>query len=89
MHVWIKRGADCFDDPSASWLVRLVQDSGERTKLREVVHELFLRQCAGNIHGLDVDVSPATFFQNPRYPSTVRERELTRRVRLAGWNIWQ
>src|SRR4051794_32676892 len=89
MHVGDKCGADRFDDPSTSGLVRLVQDSAERTELREVVHELLLRKGAGNIHGLDVDVSPAALFQNPRDPSTVRERKLTWRVRLAGWNIWQ
>jgi hypothetical protein len=84
VHVWVECGADRFDDPSASRLVNLVEDSAEWTELREVAHELLLRKRAGDIEGLDVDVSPAALFQNTGDPSPVRE--LPRRIRLAGWD---
>src|SRR5262249_45043274 len=83
VHVWVKCGADLCNDPSASRLLRLMQDPDERSELREVVHPLLLSKCSGSIDGLDVDLSPATLLQNARDSCTVRECQPTRRAGFA------
>lgn len=89
VHVGIKSWADRLDDLGARGLVGGVEHSAEGTETGEESDELLLRHHAGNIDRLDVDLGPATCFQDAADVMLVREGELPGRARVAGRDVWE
>ena len=66
-------GGDRCNDPSARILVRFVEDPAEGSKALQIADPLVLRQPAGNIDRLDVELVPAALFADAVNPARVRE----------------
>ena len=87
MHIGLESGADRFDDPGASPVVRLVKNQAKGAEPGQITDQLLLGQGAGNIDRPDVNPGPAALLQNAVDPALVREGELPRRVRPAGGEV--